>query len=312
MNMIFSNNLKKFRQQKNLTQEQVAEILNVSAHTVSRWERNTTLPDVTMLPRIAKLYCVTIDDFFKETSVAYENYAQRLAAIYEATREPEDFIPADLEFRKLIKRDDASTEDFRLYGILHHYMMQYCISKAIDLFDKVLQSGKDINEDIFWQTKHQKMLLYSQIGKGQENIDATLKIIKNGSEDPEDWICLIAAYRYNGDEEKAYEWFLKAIQKFPDKAALYIYGGDACKHLGRHEEALSYWDKALEIDHTFLAAKYSKIFYYEERGDYQTAYKIWHEVIEELKKSGHDVEASADEKMAQACLEKMQAVRKRF
>lgn len=305
MDRIFSNNLKKFRLQKNLTQEQVAEILCVSAHTVSRWECNTTLPDVTMLPKIAKLYCVTIDDFFKETSIAYENYAQRLAAIYEATREPEDFIHADLEFKKINKKGNCSTEDLRLYGIMHHYMMQYCIHKAIDLFDKVIERGKDINDDVFWQTKHQKLLLYSQIGKGQESIDQTLKIINDGSEDPEDWICLIAAYRYSGEEEKAYEWFLKAIRKFPDKAALYIYGGDACKKLGLYDKALYYWDKAIEIDNTFLAAKYSKIFYYEETGDYKTAYKNWCDVIEELKKAGHDIEAAADEKLAQACLEKI-------
>ena len=115
MNTVFSDNLKKFRQQKNLTQEQAAEILGVSPHTVSRWECSTTLPDVTMLPKIAKLYCVTIDDFFRETSVAYENYAQRLAAVYEATREPEDFMPADLEFKKMLKKGDCSTEDLRLY-----------------------------------------------------------------------------------------------------------------------------------------------------------------------------------------------------
>ena len=305
MDTVFSNNLKKFRQQKNLTQEQVAEILSVSAHTVSRWECNTTLPDVTMLPKIAKLYCVTTDDFFKETSIAYENYAQRLAAIYESTREPEDFIPADLEFKKIIKKGNISTDDLRLYGILHHYMMQYCIDKAIDLFDKVIERGKDINEDIFWRTKHQKMLLYSQIGKGQESINSTLKIINEGSKDPEDWICLIAAYRYSGEEEKAYEWFLKAVSKFPNKAAFYIYGGDTCKKLGRYDEALSYWNRALEIDNTFHAAKYSKIFYYEEIGEYETAYKIWCEIIEELKRNGYDIEAAADEKLAQACLEKI-------
>ena len=104
MDTIFSDNLKKFRQQKNLTQEQAAEILNVSVQTISRWECNTTSPDVAMLPQIAKLYCVTIDDLFKETAVAYENYAQRLAAVYEATRRPEDFIltisPAPLNLTK--------------------------------------------------------------------------------------------------------------------------------------------------------------------------------------------------------------------
>ncbi len=305
MNMVFSNNLKKFRQQKNLTQEQVAEFLNVSPHTVSRWECNTTLPDVTMLPKIAKLYCVTIDDFFRDTSAAYENYAQRLASHYEATREPEDFMAADLEFRKLIKNGQSSTEDLRLYGIIHQYMMQYCIRRATELFDQALEAGKDIDEDIFWRTKHQKMLLNAQIGKGRENIDSALETINTGSENPEDWICLIAAYRYNGEEEKAYEWFLKAIRKFPDTAALYIYGGDACKRLGRYEEALSYWDKALEINPTFHDAKYSKIFYYEEMGDYETAYRIRREIIDELKQDGYDVEAAADEKLAQACFEKI-------
>ena len=125
MNTVFSNNLKKFRNQKNYTQEQVAEILGVSTHTISRWECNTTLPDVTILPQIAKLYCVTIDDFFKESSIAYKNYAQRLASVYEETRKPEDFICADNEFKKLIKNGVHSTEDLWTYGTLHHFMMQY-------------------------------------------------------------------------------------------------------------------------------------------------------------------------------------------
>ncbi len=40
-------------------------------------------------------------------------------------------------------------------------------------------------------------------------------------------------------------------------------------------------------------------------GEYETAYKIWCEIIEELKKEGYDIEAVADEKLAQACLEKI-------
>lgn len=57
-------NIKRFRLAKNLTQEQAAQALRVSAQTVSRWECNTTLPDVTMLPRIAELYGVTIDTLY--------------------------------------------------------------------------------------------------------------------------------------------------------------------------------------------------------------------------------------------------------
>ena len=95
---IFSKNLKRFRVAKNMTQEQAAESLGVSTQTISRWECNTTLPDVTILPRIAALYCVTIDDLYKESSVAYDNYAQRRGSIFEATLKPEDFLRADMEY----------------------------------------------------------------------------------------------------------------------------------------------------------------------------------------------------------------------
>ena len=70
---VFTKNLKRLRIAKNMTQEQAAEALGVSTQTVSRWECNTTLPDVTILPKIAALYCVTIDDLYKETSTAYDN-----------------------------------------------------------------------------------------------------------------------------------------------------------------------------------------------------------------------------------------------
>ena len=55
MNTTFSKNLKKLRLQKKLTQEQAAEVLGVSTQTISRWECNTTLPDVMLLPEIAWL-----------------------------------------------------------------------------------------------------------------------------------------------------------------------------------------------------------------------------------------------------------------
>ena len=43
MNETFSKNLRKLRQEKKLTQEQVAEKLGVSAQSVSRWETGGSL-----------------------------------------------------------------------------------------------------------------------------------------------------------------------------------------------------------------------------------------------------------------------------
>ena len=156
MNNTLSKNLKRLRTLKNMTQEQAAEYLGVSTQSVSRWECGNTLPDVLMLPKIAKLYCVTIDELYKEASAAYENYAQRMAAVYESTGEPEDFIRADIEFKKLKKDGSLTAEDLRLYGILHHQMMKYCITKAEELFDMAIENGAD--ESVVFKTKQQKIL----------------------------------------------------------------------------------------------------------------------------------------------------------
>lgn len=305
MNNVFSKNLKKFRQQKNYTQEEVAEILGVSSHTVSRWECATTLPDVTILPEIARLYCVSIDDFYKESSVAYKNYAQRLASIFESTHSPEDFIRADIEFKKLLKNNELKPYDMWTYGFIHEFMAEYCIEKAFFWFDKVLDSGKETDEFSYHKTRVQKMRLCSLLGKDEENIKEQLNKTKTNSSDVNEWCLLLAAYMFANRYEEAYEKFRYAVSLFPDEWELYIHGGDICKHLERYDEAFSYWDKAEELGTSFMDGKYSKAFCCEQLEQYENAYKIWCEIAEELALKGYDVEAEMPKKQAEMCLKKI-------
>lgn len=57
-----TSNLKKLRKNAKLTQEQVAERLNVSRQTVAKWETGDALPDIDSCILLSKLYQVTIDD----------------------------------------------------------------------------------------------------------------------------------------------------------------------------------------------------------------------------------------------------------
>lgn len=56
------NLLKKLRSEKGLTQEQLAEILNVSNRTVSRWETGSNMPDISLLVEIADFYDISIPE----------------------------------------------------------------------------------------------------------------------------------------------------------------------------------------------------------------------------------------------------------
>ncbi len=59
--LYLSENLRTFRTMQNLTQEEVAEALGVSAQAVSRWETGSACPDVELLPALANFYHVTLD-----------------------------------------------------------------------------------------------------------------------------------------------------------------------------------------------------------------------------------------------------------
>ena len=59
--MNFGETIKKLRRNKDMTQEQLAEYLNISTQAVSRWETNTSLPDITLIPALANIFDVTSD-----------------------------------------------------------------------------------------------------------------------------------------------------------------------------------------------------------------------------------------------------------
>lgn len=298
---VFSKNLKRFRIAQNLTQEQAAEVLGVSAQTISRWECQITLPDVSILPKIAKLYCVTIDDLYQETATAYKNYAQRLGSVFEATRKTEDFLRADMEYQKLLKTNQVSTEDLRLYGVLHEQMMQNCISKAEDLFNQVIRKGPDEESDTYWATQRQKIYFLSQIGRIQESIQTFLPLVISGSRNVQEWICLILAYSYAEMYDIALEWAGKAENSFPENAALHICIGDLLRSMKRYEEAFSHWKRALELEPDWLSAAFSIASCYEEIEAYAEAEAVYNEIADQLERHGYEAEVTLPRTLAKKC-----------
>ena len=53
-----------------MTQDEVAEELGVSAQAVSKWENDVSCPDIMLLPHIAELFQVTIDELFSKENKA--------------------------------------------------------------------------------------------------------------------------------------------------------------------------------------------------------------------------------------------------
>lgn len=61
------------RKEKGLTQRELSEMLSVSDKTVSHWERDETSPDISLLPVIADIFGITVDELLKGEKKEAEN-----------------------------------------------------------------------------------------------------------------------------------------------------------------------------------------------------------------------------------------------
>lgn len=89
--MSLSENIKRLRQEKNLTQEQLAAKLGVSAQAVSKWETSETYPDGTLLVPLAQELGVSLDVLFDNNSVSMADISSRIMSLIYNTKAKERF-----------------------------------------------------------------------------------------------------------------------------------------------------------------------------------------------------------------------------
>lgn len=71
--MTIGERLLKLRKEKNLSQEELANVLNVSRQTVSKWETDQTTPDFDKIVPICEFYNITSDELLTGKKDIVEN-----------------------------------------------------------------------------------------------------------------------------------------------------------------------------------------------------------------------------------------------
>ena len=89
--MSLSANIKKLRLEKNLTQEQLATKLGVSAQAVSKWETSETYPDGALLIPLANELEVSLDELFGNESVTMADISGKIVKLIHNTEAKERF-----------------------------------------------------------------------------------------------------------------------------------------------------------------------------------------------------------------------------
>lgn len=66
VNILLGQNIARLRAESGISQNALAVTLGVSPQAVSKWERGICCPDISQLPRIAKVFGTSIDELFSE------------------------------------------------------------------------------------------------------------------------------------------------------------------------------------------------------------------------------------------------------
>ena len=207
--MELCNIIKQLRHKSNLTQEQLAEKLGISAQSVSKWENAIAMPDIMMLPRISEIFGVSIDDLFDLTT------EQRLNRI-ENRLDVEQDLPQDVfrDYEEFLK-SQLNVEDHKRRAT---YLLCYLYWNRMDAAArKVSEYGRQSIQLEPGEKKCQWML-------GHAERHAV-------------WDWNVANHR------KGIDFYKEIVEKNPDVIRPYYYLLDNLIADHRTEEALGYLDK---------------------------------------------------------------------
>ena len=89
--MSLSANIKRLRLEKDMTQEQLATKLGVSAQAVSKWETSETYPDGALLIPLANALEVSLDELFGNELVTMADISSKIVKLIHNTEPKERF-----------------------------------------------------------------------------------------------------------------------------------------------------------------------------------------------------------------------------
>lgn len=136
--MTFAEKLKDIRKRFGLSQEQLAEILNVSRQAITKWENDNGFPDISNLQELSKVFGVSVDYLLDGNSnlpllymkkvLDKEKYKNKLSSYYQILKE---YYPAPWEIYVLSQTKNMN----KLEGVLDLFTGgdYYLIKQVSDL-----------------------------------------------------------------------------------------------------------------------------------------------------------------------------------
>lgn len=203
-------NINSLRLANKLTQEDVANFLGITKASVSKWEKGQSMPDILLLPELATLFHVTIDEL-----IGYEPVlsTEQIRKLYEdfsndfTHNAPEEVMTTIRSYIHKYYACDAFLIQMALL-LLNHYMLfpapeaqAAVLQEAMQLCRNVKKSSNDIvliDNAISLET-----MCHLLLGDAQNVIDTLEPLTTVNRLSRQNDLLLMQAYQLQGDYEKA-------------------------------------------------------------------------------------------------------------
>lgn len=241
MKITLNENIRSFRKSRRLTQEQLAEALNVTVGAVSKWESAASIPDISLIVEMASFFETSVD-----VLLGYDLINGGMGLAIETIRRfrnEKRFLEASAEVEKALKKYPNSFELvfqcailYSLKGIEQHEEKSY--RRSLALFNRSLEligqnTKPEINE---WSIKNRIAGLYLKLNQNDEALEMFKKNNADGLNDESIGTVLSESQK---KPEEALPYLSKALISDFDRLLKTVFGfAGAFEQLERYDEAL--------------------------------------------------------------------------
>lgn len=238
MDLIISERIKKYRKDKDMTQEALAQALSVSPQSVSKWECGDGYPDITLLPAIANFFEVTVDELIGNDEISAKEDVQKNFFNIINTLSDDDQLELALQYNKKYPRN------WHIATSLMHRIIRYRGNKE-DEYKKLLANiGERILKDCTDSTMRRSAVTAMCMVCNEEEIGAWL------NRDTTFWYegrheIYEKRYKLSGEEEKY--WMIRNAGNFLRTSAMIGRMREHKSYLGKPEDSVEWNTMYLNI-----------------------------------------------------------------
>lgn len=318
MKLALGSKIKQLRLQKGVTQDTLAKALNVSYQTISKWENETSMPDIQLLPELAVYFGCSIDELFDLSEQAQFDRIENLMQMQQ-NLSPEEFQQAQAFLKAKLNQADRKSDALRLLsGLFNHEadtlrnLAEFYAKEALELEPERkenhtnLQRAQEGTIPDWDLGNHSKRIAYYQqfVQKHPTYLGGYLWLLDELIADNRleeaakvcdtleklDDGCRTACYRgkiawKSGDHPKAEAIWLQMVEDHGNDWLAFASMADAMASICRYEEAIVYYKKAQQLQQPprYTDAQTAVAHIYEIQGNFDEAINTLNQQLEILK-----------------------------